>query len=524
LSYPKEVFLLSGDRQTIRVQVQRQDYQGPVHLALEGLPASLKFAPVDIPAGQTTAILEVSSTADAKDWAGNIELTAHVGSIRVWSSSLEALVVKPTALRLLPIPDVALSPGESQKIRAGVDRRGYTGAIVIQMDDLPNGVTCKPVTLMGADGLAILEVVAGREVAPVDTPITVAMYLGGKKFTTQTAKLTIGKLLSQPVSRESVRFTSVDGVRLCGTWYKSAKGKDAPCVLLLHNIGGHRKQEGWDALARLFQEKGYAVLSFDFRGHGDSTAVDDNFWLHPVNRNGVRGSATAAKEAVRLAEFTPGYYPILANDIAAARMFLDRQNDEGKCNSANLLLVGAHEGATLGALWLCAECCRYPAINLKPVKLDRDPEGKHVAGAVWLNVSPTLADRHVPLFDWLRLTGRDRRVPTTFVRGGDDPEAATVTTPLAQELLRPAPLTEIVIPKTKLTGHALLKQELGTEGAILAFCDQVVKEKPASPWTSRDVDRKIYYWSIPPATNLLIAKQRGEKALHLLPLAALGIR
>src|SRR5438132_383393 len=67
---------------------------------------------------------------------------------------------------------------------------------------------------------------------------------------------------------EEVQFSTADKVELHGTFYFPQKSK-APCAILLHRLGGSREQKGWDSLATLLQ-KDYAVLAFDFRGHGDS--------------------------------------------------------------------------------------------------------------------------------------------------------------------------------------------------------------------------------------------------------------
>src|SRR6516165_7794699 len=76
---------------------------------------------------------------------------------------------------------------------------------------------------------------------------------------------------------ERVRFETVDYVTIQGTYYPSDKGKRAPCAILLHPIGENSQMEGWDDLAKTLQKKGIAVLTFDFRGHGDSTSVEQNF-------------------------------------------------------------------------------------------------------------------------------------------------------------------------------------------------------------------------------------------------------
>src|SRR5262249_21373057 len=77
-----------------------------------------------------------------------------------------------------------------------------------------------------------------------------------------------------PVKKEAfekAKFFTADHVELMGRFYPSFKGKKAPSVICLHKIGSDSSKDGWDKLAESLQKKGYAVLVFDFRGHGDST-------------------------------------------------------------------------------------------------------------------------------------------------------------------------------------------------------------------------------------------------------------
>ena len=79
-------------------------------------------------------------------------------------------------------------------------------------------------------------------------------------------------------------FETADGVTLAGTYYPGGKGRKSPAVLLLHDVGDDEGQKAWDRLARSLQKDGMTVLTFDFRGHGLSTEVDEDFWDQAVNR------------------------------------------------------------------------------------------------------------------------------------------------------------------------------------------------------------------------------------------------
>src|SRR4051794_27395928 len=74
--------------------------------------------------------------------------------------------------------------------------------------------------------------------------------------------------LAQNKNNETVKIETVDGVELKGTYWPGDKGKKSPVAILLHKIGGRSSEDGWNNMADDLQKAGFAVLSFDFRGHG----------------------------------------------------------------------------------------------------------------------------------------------------------------------------------------------------------------------------------------------------------------
>ena len=149
---------------------------------------------------------------------------------------------------------------------------------------------------------------------------------------------------------QEVQFDSVDGVTLKGTYYPGSNGNKSPCVILLHEFGSDRTKGGWDMLAKELEKKGFAVLSFDFRGHNDSCTVDpQKFWQFPMNVQTFtpgKNRDTIDHKSIKLKKFV--YLPWLTNDIQAAKRYMEQRNDANDCNVSNLFLVGAKEGAALG--------------------------------------------------------------------------------------------------------------------------------------------------------------------------------
>src|SRR4029079_12304590 len=118
--------------------------------------------------------------------------------------------------------------------------------------------------------------------------------------------------------------------------------KDPPTVLMLHALAEDSSKKGWTALAEQLSANGYAVLAFDFRGHGKSTEVGPTqFWIGNGTQGYLRG--TPGRNNIEFKEFTSAYSPTLINDIAAARAVLDQKNDEHACDTSKLIVIGAED-------------------------------------------------------------------------------------------------------------------------------------------------------------------------------------
>jgi pimeloyl-ACP methyl ester carboxylesterase len=247
----------------------------------------------------------------------------------------------------------------------------------------------------------------------------------------------------------NVQFDSADGVELDGTLYTPPQGveKKEASVILLHDVDPKLKNDdsqatGWDDLAKALAADGYTVLTFSFRGYGHSTSVKKEFWenrynsteyLKIPNFNPLKPPDTISRDMYKNKS---EYYPYLVNDIAAAKAFLDRKNDGGLGNTSSVIVIGAGEGATLGALWMEAEWHRQKVtldpngplgmkFDVKTRKFDMDePEGRDLAAGVWLNISPKLAGRSIP--SSIKLVMEDvtgeNKVPMLFLYGDKDDE------------------------------------------------------------------------------------------------------
>lgn len=348
---------------------------------------------------------------------------------------------------------------------------------------------------------------------------------------------------------DRVNFETGDGVTLEGTYYSSAQGKKAPCVMILHNFdrkGGNRNQQGIDALANKLQAKGFAVLTFDFRGYGNSNKVAPNFWKaqHNLYYPGARLANPPGN--IQYDKFPQAYHKNLINDVAAAKAFLDRENDAMALNSRNLIVLGLGEGATVGTLWMASEFKRYQANVMPPMFLGQPPilqglanksEGADLLCGVFVGISPTLYGASVPLSGRLTDIGKTQKLPLVFLYGNEDKQADTYTGNLLRlivpNFVRGKPPAdpdyaytgEKAFP-TKLTGHQLL-QIPEVPDFIVEYCDKVVKDKSQNQqWNAKNYNEQYYYWCMSPTilNGAIEAKAKGENMPKVLPLRFIGMQ
>jgi hypothetical protein len=358
------------------------------------------------------------------------------------------------------------------------------------------------------------------------------------------------------VKKDNVSFRTVDGVELKGTFWTNPDSKKNAAVLLLHNFskqkGGSRSDEGWEALGESLAKEGYTVLSFDFRGHGDSKGVGREFWdprKFPHNKLALKTGATPKDIPTEIDykdfQTTPAsYYPYLVDDIAAAKAFLD--NKAGGA-SGNLIVIGAGQGATLGSMWMTSEYRRYrdktENSQMSPrFNLESDPEGKDIVCGVWLTISGSLESHSVPVDSWLvEVGGKKNKVPMLFLYGADDTRGKQNASVALTKIMPGYKMMEsseglnkfesslkftrdYAVEGTKLDGSQLLQKSLGTGGVIKAYLDKVLEERGSKETKRHEAEKFRYVWVVPGTTQPRLAKQAGEEFMMPINPATLGVR
>jgi len=120
-----------------------------------------------------------------------------------------------------------------------------------------------------------------------------------------------------------VTFLSEDSVHVRGTYYET-RGERGLTVVLVHDALGDRTV--WDPYVPLFRSRGWNILTFDLRGHGESVRQDMRHALLQPDTNDFS---------------SPHAYP---NDLRAASGFAQRQP---KHVTGRLAVIGLGFGADL---------------------------------------------------------------------------------------------------------------------------------------------------------------------------------
>jgi hypothetical protein len=335
-------------------------------------------------------------------------------------------------------------------------------------------------------------------------------------------------------SAEVVKIVTTDGVRLNGQFYAGAKGKGST-VIMLHPIGEGKssKSPEWKALAERLQKGGYSVLMFDFRGHGESTTIEmpSEFKQHKANwpllpKKGKDLEEIDVKDYIK----NGAYLSVLVNDIAAAKAYLDRRNDDGACNTGNTIVIGADTGATLGALWINSEWYRYkftpnpmfPQLIAKG-QFAKASEGSDIIAGIFLTPQSNLnSTKTVSVTGLLTKPCKVEGMPALFFYGKDDAKAKTFNKNLEAKLkVKDSKKHELIgafeldtnLRGMKLLGKGLKIDKKSVNDSIVDYLNSVVEEK-GHEWGKREFENTFFMWRTSPNDIWFAKTKKGEKNLN----------
>lgn len=300
------------------------------------------------------------------------------------------------------------------------------------------------------------------------------------------------------VKPQKVKFDSYDGVDLHGSFYRSKKGNSAPCVLILHAMGENRSKAGWDDLAQKLLED-YTVLSFDFRGHGDSTDVQKNFWSEQKNQQGIKG-ANPNKQSISYKDFGNNYWPMLVNDVVGAKRYLDKQNDANQCNSSNVLIIADRDAAAIASLFMADSWQRRTIVPLVPEN-QWPYAGQDIGCMIWLSGTTALKGSNFNVLNWFTQVSPQikEKVPIYFLVGDTDKQRQGFYDNMSKALKKGgvkgvAALTGVkpVDGAKQLAGVDLLKPSLKTQDLISKYLETVMDKRGEQAPQKKEVDKQLF--------------------------------
>ncbi len=129
--------------------------------------------------------------------------------------------------------------------------------------------------------LALLAAYLAAGVVIYDRISTVEARCGGRLEGVTPSRPSADRIDPTPyviTDYREVAFASRDqGITIQGWYAPSARGRDAPAVILVHGLGGCRRDPAVLIPAGMLHRAGFAILAIDLRDHGDSTVEDGRY-------------------------------------------------------------------------------------------------------------------------------------------------------------------------------------------------------------------------------------------------------
>jgi hypothetical protein len=174
---PAKVQLQQGTRTTLKVLVQRKNYQEPITLELRNLPKEVQATKVTIPKGQSAAEVEIVATAKAAEGERpNIQVMGMSNgkpSYQAVSPAFSLLIQGlPFALQTDPEIMVPFAAGKV-KMKVTAQRHDYQGPIALELRGLPGKLTAAPAQIPDGKTTAEIEITAPDNISPGKSKVQV---------------------------------------------------------------------------------------------------------------------------------------------------------------------------------------------------------------------------------------------------------------------------------------------------------------------------------------------------------------
>jgi dienelactone hydrolase len=214
------------------------------------------------------------------------------------------------------------------------------------------------------------------------------------------------KDLKSIIEPRDLILETYDGAEISCRFYP-LEGNENPALILLHSLG--RSKDDWNQIAPEFQKRGYAILTIDLRGHGNS-----------INMKG---------KSISYKDFDKEDYKNMVYDIGAAYIYLRNREEVDK---STIGIIGTGLGA-----------------NLAPLYFIPNPELKNL-----LLISPNMGN---PELKTVLFLSRLHNRRTLIITSKDDINSMNVSDRLSKSC---AQNCDLEIIERKYSGIDILKYDL----------------------------------------------------------------
>jgi len=253
-----------------------------------------------------------------------------------------------------------------------------------------------------------------------------------------------------------------DGAEIKTTYFKSTIGQEAPVVILLHGKGGSRQV--WKTYAESLQKEGYAVISVDLRGHGESSGGSTR------GKKGESGTPNARE-----------YLGMINGDMEAVKKFVFSEHQKKQLNMNKIGIVAADVSTPVAICYADFDWSKPPYEDAAAVA-QKTPKGQDVQALILLSPETSAAGINVSKsLTFLRNISRP-----VFVAVGSKNKSDLSAATKVYEHLAPKKEKYIFIKTfdTALVGTDLLGKGLKLELAMKNFLGMYVKDYQ-SEWRDR---------------------------------------
>lgn len=274
--------------------------------------------------------------------------------------------------------------------------------------------------------------------------------------------------------------TAKDGWPIALTYWPSKLKQDACVVVLLHGLEGN--QLDWGTLPKQLQDKGYAVINVDLRGHGQSKKSSPTVEKVETKKSKSTGKGTVESSNLKARDFEAMYL----GDMEAVKHFILEEHQKQNLNMNKTAIVGAGMGGAVALKFAAFDWLKKP-YNDGPVG-NQTPRGQDIRAVALLTVDSDIPGLTLP--DAIKILRNELLgVAIMFGVGKKDKQDKGQSKKLYDLANTPVDKNKdrmyLQEYNTAARGTGLLAANLPTEGEVTTFLENHLKNV-RSEWRDRE--------------------------------------